>query len=151
MGVVVNAMPCHFMLGEETRYLLYVRPCGPHGRSGPVRKISLSPAFDPRTFHPIASGYTDYDMPAHIIQYEGWSEIKNKRWIFPYSVPFCSWSPWNVSRMCQIVSSVNVCPQHVILWTEPLWDRISFLAVQVIFICVYITNYLHFSTIFLSF
>ena len=27
----------------------------------------------------------------------------------------------------------------------------SFLAVQVIFICVYITNYLHFSTMFLSF
>ena len=28
---------------------------------------------------------------------------------------------------------------------------ISFLAVQVIFICVYITNYLHFFTVFLSF
>ena len=27
----------------------------------------------------------------------------------------------------------------------------SFLAVQVIFICVYITNYLHFFTMFLSF
>jgi len=29
--------------------------------------------------------------------------------------------------------------------------RISFLAVQMIFICVYITNYLHFITVFLSF
>jgi len=28
---------------------------------------------------------------------------------------------------------------------------ISFLAVQVIFICIYITNYLHFFTMFLSF
>ena len=32
-----------------------------------------------------------------------------------------------------------------------VFSLISFLAVQVIFICVYITNYLHFITMFLSF
>jgi len=100
-----------------------MRPRGPQGRSGRVRKTSLPPAFDPRTLHPIASGYTGYDVPAHIIQYEGWSESKNKQWIFPYSVPFSSWSPWNGSRMCQIVSLVNVCLQHVILWTGMLLQR----------------------------
>ena len=70
MGVVANATPRSFMLGKETRYVLYWRPRGPQGRSGRARKISLSPAFDPQTFQPIASGYTDYDIPAHIIQHE---------------------------------------------------------------------------------
>ena len=31
----------------------------PHGRSGRVRKISLSQGFDPRTFQAVASRYTD--------------------------------------------------------------------------------------------
>ena len=34
---------------------------------------------------------------------------------------------------------------------EETYEFLSFLAVQVIFICVYITNYLHFFTVFLSF
>jgi len=33
---------------------------GPQGRSGQVRKISPPPGLDPRTVHPVASGYTDY-------------------------------------------------------------------------------------------
>ena len=36
-------------------------------------------------------------------------------------------------------------------WVNLLAPDFHFLVVQVIYICVYITNYLHFSTIFLSF
>jgi hypothetical protein len=45
----------------KTRYPLYRRLGGPQGRSGQVRKISPPPGFDPRTFHPVTSRYTDYD------------------------------------------------------------------------------------------
>jgi hypothetical protein len=34
-------------------------------RSGRVRKISTTAGFDPRTVQPVASRYTDYDIPAH--------------------------------------------------------------------------------------
>jgi len=37
---------------------------GPQGRSGPVRKISLPPGFDPQIVQPVARRYTDYAMPA---------------------------------------------------------------------------------------
>ena len=36
------------------------------GRSGPVRKISPPPGFDPRTVRPVAICYTDWDLPAHV-------------------------------------------------------------------------------------
>ena len=38
---------------------------GPQGRYGRVRKISHPPGFGPRTVRPVASRYTDCDMPAH--------------------------------------------------------------------------------------
>ena len=41
----------------KTQYLLYRRLGGPQGRSGRVGKISPTPGFDPRTFHPVASRY----------------------------------------------------------------------------------------------
>jgi len=44
----------------KTRYPLYRRLVGPHGRSGQVRKISTPLGFDPRTAQPVASRYTDY-------------------------------------------------------------------------------------------
>ena len=44
----------------KTRYPLYRRLGGPQGRSGRVRKISSPPGFDPRTFQPVASRYTDW-------------------------------------------------------------------------------------------
>jgi hypothetical protein len=43
----------------KTRYPLYRRLGGPQGRFGRVRKISLSPGFDPPTAQPVASCYTD--------------------------------------------------------------------------------------------
>jgi hypothetical protein len=54
-------------LPKEARYPLYRRLCGPHGRSGLVRKISPPTGFDPRTVQPVASRYTDYAIPAHIL------------------------------------------------------------------------------------
>jgi hypothetical protein len=50
---------------EKTRYPLYRRLGGPHGRSGRVRKISPPPGFDPRTVQSLASRYTDWATPAH--------------------------------------------------------------------------------------
>ena len=52
----------------KTRYPLYRRLGGPQGRSGPVRKISPPPGFDPRTVQPVASRYTDWAIPAAFIQ-----------------------------------------------------------------------------------
>jgi hypothetical protein len=52
--------------GKETRYPLYRKLDGPQGWSWRVRKISPPPGFDPRTFHPVASRYTDYAISAQI-------------------------------------------------------------------------------------
>jgi hypothetical protein len=48
----------------KTRYPLCRRLDGPQGRSGQVRKISLSTGFDPRTVQPVASRYTDWAILA---------------------------------------------------------------------------------------
>ena len=44
---------------RQTGYQLYRRLSGPQGRSRRVLKISHPPGFDPRTFQPAASRYTD--------------------------------------------------------------------------------------------
>ena len=49
----------------KTRYPLHMRLGRPQDRSGPVRKISPPPGFDPRTVEPVASRYTDGAIPAH--------------------------------------------------------------------------------------
>jgi hypothetical protein len=36
---------------------------GPQGRSGRVQKILPQPRFNPRTFQPVASRYTEYAIP----------------------------------------------------------------------------------------
>ena len=58
-GVRVTARPL-FLNQEKTRYPLCRRMGGLQGRFGQVRKTSLPPVFDPRTFHPVASRYTDW-------------------------------------------------------------------------------------------
>jgi hypothetical protein len=58
--------PGRFTPRKETQYPLYRRLGGPQGRCGRVRKISPPPVFDPWTFQPVASHYTDYAIPAHI-------------------------------------------------------------------------------------
>jgi hypothetical protein len=47
----------------KARYSFYRRLGGPQSRYGRVRKISPPPEFDPRTVQPVASFYTDYDIP----------------------------------------------------------------------------------------
>jgi hypothetical protein len=73
--------PAAFTPGN-TRYPLYRRLGGPRSRSGYVRKISPPPGFNPRTFQPVASRYTDYAIPAprsdiYIVKLH-W---KVKRWV----------------------------------------------------------------------
>ena len=53
---------------KKTRYPLYRRLGGPHGRSGRVRKSMPPPGFDPQTVQPVASGYTDWAIPAYKVQ-----------------------------------------------------------------------------------
>jgi hypothetical protein len=50
-----------------TRYQLYGRLGTPQGRSGRVLKISPPPGFDPRAVQLVASRYTDYAIPAHLL------------------------------------------------------------------------------------
>jgi len=51
----------------KTRYPLYRRLGGTLGRSGRMRKNSLAPGFNPPTVQPVASRYTDWAIPAHIL------------------------------------------------------------------------------------
>jgi hypothetical protein len=55
----------YFTTGRETRYPLYRRLGGPHGRSGQGQKISPPPGFDPWTVQPVASCYSDYAILTH--------------------------------------------------------------------------------------
>jgi len=48
-----------------TRYRPYRRLGGPRNRFGPVRKLSPSPEFNPRTIKLIARRYTDWAIVAH--------------------------------------------------------------------------------------
>ena len=50
----------------KTRYPLYRRLGGTHGRSGRVQKILPPPGFDPQTVQLVASRYTDCATPAFI-------------------------------------------------------------------------------------
>ena len=47
----------------KTRYQLYRRLGGPHGRSGRMRKTSTPPGFDPPIVQPVATRYTDCAIP----------------------------------------------------------------------------------------
>jgi hypothetical protein len=62
-----TSRPGRFTPGKESRYPLYRRLGGPQGRSGRVRKISPPLGLDPRTVQPVASRYTDWAIPAHVV------------------------------------------------------------------------------------
>ena len=49
--------------GKESECTLYRKLGGPQDRSEQVRKISSPSEFDPRTFQPVASSYTDHTIP----------------------------------------------------------------------------------------
>jgi len=59
-GWWVSVMPRPLFTPGKTRYPLYRRLGGPQCRSGVVRIFSHPPGFDPRTFQPVASRYTDW-------------------------------------------------------------------------------------------
>jgi hypothetical protein len=44
--------------------------CGPQGRYGPVRKISLPPGFNPWTVQPVASRYTVASQRYRVVYYD---------------------------------------------------------------------------------
>jgi hypothetical protein len=50
----------------------------PLGRSGRMRKISPSPGFDPRTFLPVASRYTEWSNSAQYTVWGGYLENSEK-------------------------------------------------------------------------
>ena len=51
----------------KTRYALYRRLGGLQAQSGRVRKIKPKTGFDPRTVYPVASRYTDWAIPVHLL------------------------------------------------------------------------------------
>jgi hypothetical protein len=65
MGSVVNATPLPFTSGNNP-VPLYRRLGRSQGRSARLRKMSLLPAFDPQTMHPVVSCYTDYGISANV-------------------------------------------------------------------------------------
>ena len=66
-GGWLTPRPGRFTPAKETRYPLYRRLGGPQGRSGRMQNISLPAGLDPRTVQPVASRYTDWAIPAHLL------------------------------------------------------------------------------------
>jgi len=62
---MVNATPRPLHPQAKDVVPIVGRLGGPQGLSGRVRKISLSPVFDPLAVQPVASRYSDYNLPAH--------------------------------------------------------------------------------------
>jgi hypothetical protein len=58
-GVCSAPSPGHFNLRQKIRYPSYRSLVGPHFRSRWVWKILPPPLFEPRTFQPLATHYTD--------------------------------------------------------------------------------------------
>ena len=66
MGVGwLTPRPGRFTRRTQSRCPLYRRLGGCEDRLGLGWKTSLPPGFDPRTVQPVASRYTDCDIPAH--------------------------------------------------------------------------------------
>jgi hypothetical protein len=59
--------PSRFTTRQEIRYPLYRRLSGPQGQSRWVWKILPPTGFNPQTVQLIASCYTDYTTPVHVL------------------------------------------------------------------------------------
>ena len=59
--------PGHFTPGKEMRYQLYRRLGGPQGQSERVWIMSPPRGFTPWTVQPLASHYTHYAVPTHVV------------------------------------------------------------------------------------
>ena len=60
------------LLPGKTQYPLYRRLGGPQGQPGRVQIISHPPGFSPQTIRPIASRYTYWAIPAHLLNGITW-------------------------------------------------------------------------------
>ena len=80
--------PGRFIPGKETRYPLYRRLGGPHGRSGRMGNISSPLGFDLRTAQPVASRYTDGAIPALYLSI--YLSIYIYTYISQFSIHVCS-------------------------------------------------------------
>ena len=90
----------------KTRYPLFRGLGGPQRWSGRARKISPLPGFDPWTVQPVASLFTDWDIPARF-KYENKPELYVK-------VPLAPRSEHIPSRMHKVDIVSNLC--NVKLW-----------------------------------
>jgi len=84
--------PGRFTPGK-TRYPLYRRLGGIHGRSGQVRKFSLLPGFDLRTDQPVASRYNVRVKSFYLTLAEQRLDLANciTRIIHPTKISFYAW------------------------------------------------------------
>jgi hypothetical protein len=76
-------------------------------RSGRLQKISSPPGFDPVTFQPVASLYTDRALPAHCFVLSKWMHVLPVH--RKYSVAFAS--------VCTVVSNPVTTHGKMVHWT----------------------------------
>ena len=111
----------------KTRCPLYRGLWMPQVRSGRVRKISPSPGFDPRTVQPVASRYTDCDIPTH-----QWDSFSSEYFDFPLSLSFCHYyNSSNYRRSCIIFVTASLSKknpksiQKMVCWILGVIRRIN--------------------------
>jgi hypothetical protein len=108
---VVGQRHANLPLGNM-RYPLYMRLGGPQGWSGQVRKISPPLGFDPRTVQPVASRYTDWDIPARIL-FQYVSKRITSRSVAMFNILFCwlfilpSLCLWDASVWISVLESLQ--------------------------------------------
>ena len=66
-GGWLTPLPSCFTPGKDTQYLFYGSLVGPQGRSKLAHRISPPLKFNPWTVNPVASRYTNYDIPEEIL------------------------------------------------------------------------------------
>jgi hypothetical protein len=116
-GVRVTPRPGRSLPPGKSRYPLYRRLVGPQGRSGQVWKVSSTPVFDPRTFQPLTSRYTDY---------------ANRPLTLEYYILVNIWLSYNNEVICQKHSWLLFLTQGtVLLFMEvPTWNTREWVSSQ---------------------
>ena len=84
-GYLWRSRSGRFTSGKDSRYPLYRALGGLQSRSRRVNKIWSLPRFEPRTVLPVASRYTDWVIPAPLIQ--GVTSQHNKQGNSKYQLP----------------------------------------------------------------